>query len=208
MTLKLRRATRAVTGWIHAVRSPRSRAATYVAIGQWSLLGLMLLAVALKPAFVLRWNEVGLSNYGVHLETGVPYTLALGLGAGLAFASAHSLLALDSTRRRLRLVLVTYGALVLMILASTYGYRLNPTLKAVHVTVNVVTVLFLSGTSAWLAARFPSRSSAGWLVVLVVGLVLAVVDFANLLHVLLVAQLLMGIGFGVLMVRAVRRCDT
>ncbi len=168
----------------------------------------MLLAVVLKPAFVVRWNEVGLSNYGVHLETAVPYTLALGLGGGFTVASARSLPALDRTRRRLRSVLVTYGALLVMILASTYGYRLNPTLKAVHVTVNVVTVLFLSGTSSWLVAQLPSRSSAGWLVVQVIGLVLAVVDFANLLHVLLVAQLLIGIGFGVLMVRAVRRCDT
>lgn len=192
---------------MHAIRSPRSRATTYVTTGQLSLLGLMVIAVALKPAFVLRWNEVGLSNYGVHLETAVPYTLALGLGGGFAVASARWLPALDRTRRRLRFVLVTYGALLFMILASTYGYRLNPTLKAVHVTVNVVSVVFLSGTSTWLVARFPSRSSAGWLVVQVIGLVLAVVDFANLLHVLFAAQLLIGTGFGVLMVGAVRRSD-
>lgn len=176
-------------------------------ISQWSLLGLLSLAVALHPGYVWRWNEVGLSNYGVHPETAVPYTLALGLAGGFALASAKVLPPRDQTRRRLRHVLATYGTLVLLILASTYGYRLNPTLKTIHVTINVATVLFFSVAAVWIIARFPSRSNVGWLAVQLFGVVLAVIDFANLLHVLLAAQLLLGVGFGVLVVRAVRSSE-
>lgn len=150
---------------------------------------------------------MGLSNYGVHLETVVPYSLALGLGGGLALASARSMIASDEVRRHLQFILNSYGALVLMILASTYGYRLNPSLRLVHVTINVITALFLSGASTWLFVRVLSRSSAFWLVVQLAGFVLAVVDFLNLLHVLFIAQLLIGVGFGVLVVRAVRWSD-
>ncbi len=173
-------------------------------MGQWSLLALLVLAVSLHPEFVLRWNEVGLSNYGVHLRTVVPYTLALGLGGGSALMSARSMVASNRTGRHLRFILNVYGTLVLLILASTYGYRLNPSLRLVHVTINVVTALFLSGASTWLFVRILSRSSTFWLVVQLTGFVLAVVDFLNLLHVLFIAQLLIGVGFGVLVVRAVR----
>ena len=33
--------------------------------------------VALHPGFVLKGNEGGLSDYGVHLKTALPYTLSL-----------------------------------------------------------------------------------------------------------------------------------
>ncbi len=169
-----------------------------------SLLALLSLAVALHPEFVARWNEVGLSNYGVHLETVVPYTLALGLGGGLTLASARSIGASNQTSRHLRFILDAYGTLVLLILASTYGYRITATLRFVHIAINVVTALFLAGASTWLFTRVRSRANAWWLAVQLAGCVLAVVDFVNLLHVLFLAQLLIGVGFGVLMVRAVR----
>ena len=147
---------------------------------------------------------MGLSNYGVHLETVVPYTLALGLGGGLALASARSMVASDEPHRRLRFILDVYGTLVLLILASTYGYRASASLRLVHIAINVVTALVLSGASTWLFTQVRSRATAWWLAVQLAGFVLAVVDFANLLHVLFLAQLLIGVGFGVLMVRAVR----
>ena len=176
-------------------------------VGQWGLLILLSLAVSLHPEFVARWNEVGLSNYGVHLRTIVPYTLALGLGGGSAVASARSMDASDRTTRRLRFVLGVYGTLVLLILASTYGYRVSPSLRLAHIAINVVTALFLTGASPWLFARVPLQSNAFWLAAEMTGFVLAVVDFVNLLHVLFLAQLLIGVGFGVLMVRAVRWSD-
>ncbi len=185
----------------------RSRASLYVAVGQWGLLALLALAVALHPEFVVRWNEVGLSNYGVHLRTVIPYTLALGLGGGLALASARSIVASDRTTRHLRFVLNAYGTLVLLILASTYGYRVSSSLRVVHITINVITAIFLTGASPWLFTRIPTRSNSFWLTVELAGFVLAVVDFVNLLHVLFLAQLLIGVGFGVLIVRAVRWGD-
>jgi len=155
----------------------------------------------------VRWNEVGLSNYGVHLRTVVPYTLALGLGGGLALASAHSMVDSHDARGHLRFILVAYGTLVLLILASTYTYQVSSSLEVVHVTINVMTTLFLTGVSPWLFSRVPTRSNAIWLIVEFTGFVLAVVDFMNALHVLFLAQLLIGLGFGVLMVRAVRWSD-
>jgi len=63
-----------------------------VAVGQWGFAGGVAIAVALHPGFVLKANEGGISDYGVHLRTAVPYDLALvcaALGAYLAATHAR-----------------------------------------------------------------------------------------------------------------------
>ena len=51
-----------------------SRAAAHIALGQISFGFFITVCVALHPGFVLKWNEGGVSNYGVHLKTALPYT--------------------------------------------------------------------------------------------------------------------------------------
>ena len=48
--------------------------------------------VALHPGFVLKRNEGGLSDYGVHIKTTVPYTLSLVLLSLCGSARRASLL--------------------------------------------------------------------------------------------------------------------
>ncbi len=174
---------------------------------QLSLFGFMGLAIALRPGLVLKWNEAGVSSYGDHLKTVVPYSLALALAGVLAVgasrASAH-----DPSRRALRWLLDVYGVLMLATLVSTYGYTSNPIVRSIHVAVNVTTALYLSGASLSFFRRTrATRVDAGWLVVQLLGLTLAIVDYVKLLHVLFMAQPLAGVGFGVLSVRALRRLE-
>lgn len=177
-----------------------------MAAGQLSLLGFMVVAIALHPGLVLKWNEAGLSNYGVHAKTAVPYSLALSLGGGFAIAAARALKGVDPTERRMRHLLVTYGVLMFLTLVSTYGYTLNRVLKDIHFAVIVISALFLSAASIWLfTRRHPTKVDAAWLCVQLLGLSLEIIDYAKVLHVLFAAQLLAGVGFGVLSVRAVRR---
>ena len=51
-----------------------SRAAAHIALGQISFGFFITVCVALPPGFVLKSNEGGVSNYGVHLKTALPYT--------------------------------------------------------------------------------------------------------------------------------------
>ena len=83
-----------------------TRASNRMVASQLSLLGFMAVAVALHPGLVLKWNQAGLSNYGVHAKTAVPYSLALSLGGGFAIAAVHALKGVDPPVRRMRHLLV------------------------------------------------------------------------------------------------------
>ncbi len=183
----------------------KTRATAYIVYSQVSLLVFMSLCIALHPGLVLKWNEAGLSNYGIHLKTVIPYTLALGLGAFFAMAAARSLRVVGDAATTMRSLLNVYGVLMLLSLLSTYGYTQNAGLKNIHIVLNIATALFQLGVALWAYLTLPRAwSQTVWFGVLSVGFVLAVIDYFKVLHVLFTAQTLTGVGFGVLVVHAVR----
>ena len=178
----------------------------YIVYSQLSLLSFVALCIALHPGLVLKWNEGGLSNYGIYVKTVVPYTLGFALCSFFAFAAARVLAARSQLAKQMRLLLNVYGSLVLFSMLSTYGYTLNTPLKLLHIVSGIAIILFGTGASLWMFARLrSSRSDAAWLALQLTGFVLALIDFFNGLHVLFLAQLLTGVGFGFLAVHAVRR---
>lgn len=185
-----------------------SRASTNALYAQLCLALFLTVCIALHPGIVLKWNEAGLSNYGVHLKTAIPYSLAFGGCAAFTFASARRVGGATRSRSFLRAILYAYVVLNVLTLVSTYGYTLNAPLKHVHMVVGIVVMVFEPLTSLWLyRLGGPSAGSRLWLIGEMVGLVLAGVDFAALLHILFLAQLFTGVSFGVLLVRAVRRFE-
>ncbi|HEV7958488.1 MAG TPA: hypothetical protein VGP11_03405, partial [Acidimicrobiales bacterium] len=96
----------------------------------WGQIGFAVfigVCVALHPGFVLKANEGGISDYGVHAKTVAPYTLALGLPGVLTFLAAQRLHTLSPAARQLRAVLFTYSALITLTLLSTYPYTVDRT---------------------------------------------------------------------------------
>ena len=59
-------------------------------------------SVALHPGFVLQRDEGGMSNYGLHVKTAVPYTLALALLVLYSARAASLYGGGDGRLRRLR----------------------------------------------------------------------------------------------------------
>ena len=169
-----------------------------VALGQISFAAFIAICVALHPGFVFNSNEGGLSNYGVHAKTVVPYTLALALAAGFTLRAARINHRSRSSHRFER-VLNTYGALTLLTLVTTYGYTLNKPLKDLHVGVGVVITVFEFAASVWMYREIKSLHfvfAAG-----LVGFALAIVTFFGALHVLFLTQLLIGGAFALLLIR-------
>jgi len=190
---------------IRTLREVKTRAGTYIVYSQLSLLFFMSVCIALHPGLVLKWNEAGLSNYGIHIKTAVPYTLALGLCSFFAIMAARSLGAADRLVKEVRILLSVYGGLVLLSMLSTYVYTLSTPLKNFHIVSNIATVLFGSGASLWMYAKLrASRVDAVWLGIQIAGFILGLIDFFKVLHVLFLAQVFTGVGFGFLVVHAVR----
>lgn len=197
-----------VTGDAVAPRDDRNgfrdrRAVTRdVALGQMGFLFFLAVCVALHPGLVLKANEGGMSNYGVHLKTVVPYTLALLSPAVFTQRATARFHLMSSRQRAFRFLLLTYCVLITLTLLTTYGYTLDTVQRDVHVAVGVVIIVFESAASLWMYGVL--RRHREVLVVQLLGLVLAALTFFGALHVLFLSQILTGGAYAILLVATSR----
>lgn len=178
------------------------QATRYVALSQIAFAFFLAICVAIHPGLVFKVNEGGMSNFGVHAKTVVPYTLALGCAGVLALWATRLIRTTTTAARDFRVLLTTYSWLILLTLVTTYGYTLNAPLKYVHVAVGVAIIVFESAASLWMYRAL--RSLRAVLFVQLVGFVLAALTFFGALHVLFLSQILTGGGFALLLVRTCR----
>lgn len=165
----------------------------------------IVVCVALHPGFVLKWNEGGISDYGAHLETALPYTLALLGLAEFSRRAASFYRRNDPNTRRLRRVLYAYSAIVLAMLVSTYVYTLNRDLRDLHFGLGTVLILFEAASSLWMFQLFRRFVWDGaFLSMNIVGSALCVATIVGELHVLFLAEMLTGAGFAGLLIHTSR----
>jgi hypothetical protein len=176
---------------------PRSGAACQGA-GQLAFAAMVGVCVVINPGLVLKRGQAGLSNYGLHLQTAVPYTIAFVAASLGAFTAARRL---SAPRGPLARSLVWYGGLNLVVLVTSYGYSLDVGLRDVHILFGSLLLILMSATATWISVRggWTDRAVA---VVTVGGLVLAAVTLAGFAHDLFVAQAACAVGFGELSIRA------
>lgn len=166
------------------------------------------ICIALHPGFVLKWNEAGFSNYGIHIKTAIPYSVAF-LGCGLyAARAARALVDLKAGAKIFTAILFSYAVLMVLTLISTYGYTLSHGLKDFHTVVGIITMLFEPLVALWMYARLRrTLVTHALLGIELVGLALAVIDYLVILHVLFLAQVVTAFAFGALLVRSAGRLD-
>jgi hypothetical protein len=183
----------------------KSRAVVLVACGQFSLLLFLVVCVALHPGFVLKANEGGLSNYGIHQKTAAAYTLALGAPTVLSFLAARLITSGDEASYRFRQLLNSYGWIVLLTLLSTYSYSLNTALRDLHIVIGSVLIVFETVASLWMYRLLGNdRWNLQLLGVQLLGFALAVLTIFGVLHVLFITQVLTCGAFAILLVRTAK----
>ncbi|MFI5035148.1 MAG: hypothetical protein ACHQFZ_02960 [Acidimicrobiales bacterium] len=183
------------------------RAVALVAASQASFVGLLGLCVALRPGLALGANEGGVSNYGVHAATVLPYSLAYALSAVLA-ARAARLLSRTGAPRGVGVTLTALAVLLTATLLTTYTYKTNPALKDLHFAVGAGLVLFQSACAPGLARRNRWRVTAAPLVAVTgAGLVACVLATTAVWHILFAGQALVVAGFAPLLVGATAALD-
>jgi hypothetical protein len=174
----------------------------FVAAGQIGFALFIALCVALSPHYVLKANEGGISNFGVHLRTIVPYSIALLVPAAFTYAASRLVVPVDARPRYLQIILVAYSALILLTLLTTYTYKIDEPLKVVHVGVGAIITIFEMGATLWMYRELHALLAV--LVVQVIGFVLATLTIFGALHVLFVTQILVGVPFAWFLVRTCR----
>jgi len=170
--------------------------------GQIGFLGFIAVCVALHPGLVLKANEGGMSNYGVHLKTAIPFTLALLSPAALSYRAARAFQPVTRTERHFRTLLRLYSGLIALTLASTYGYTLDRPQKIIHIAVGVAITVFQSVASIWLYGVL--RRLRWVLVVQLAGLAVAALTFFGAVRLLFVTQVVSGGAYAVLLVATCR----
>ncbi|MGD0054476.1 MAG: hypothetical protein ABSC34_03440 [Acidimicrobiales bacterium] len=181
----------------------KTRAATDIAYGQIGFVLFLVVCVALHPGFVFKANEGGMSNYGIHIKTAAPYTLALGLPALLSYRAARLIGEPDPMARRFQRFLRAYSLLLALTLLSTYIYSLNEALRDVHVVVGAALIILETGGGVWMYTMPSHRRGDGLiLTILLVGFVLAALTIVGVLHILFVTQVVTGGAFAFLLVHA------
>jgi nicotinamide riboside transporter PnuC len=173
-----------------------------VALGQWGFALGLSITVAIHPGFVLKANEGGISDYGVHLKTALPYDLALACAAlGSYFAARH---AQDSATLppRLHTALLTYTVLVTLTLVTTFGYTLDRPQRDLHVFVGTVLTVFEVVASWWMYRE--RRGDLSLALVQLVGFILGALTIVGLVHLLFVSEIVTGVSFALLVYRTTR----
>jgi heme/copper-type cytochrome/quinol oxidase subunit 4 len=182
------------------------RAATFVGIGQWGFAFGVALCVVVHPGFVLKANEGGVSDYGVHLMTVVPYYLALAVAAGGAYLAATHARDSTSMPARLRALLLGYAVLLVLTLVSTIGYTLDKPQRDVHVGVGIALTVFEVVASLWMYRE--RRGDLGLVVMQLAGVIVAALTIVGLIHLLFVTEIVTGASFAVLLFRTTRQLST
>ena len=182
------------------------RGASFVLYGQLCFLLFIGVCIAIRPGFVLKGNEGGISNYGPHLQTAFAYTAALlGLAelsrrAGTLFRSDD-----DPNAQRLRRVLYFYFAIVVAMLVTSYFYTVNDALRDVHFGFGTVLVLFEVGASWWMFRLFRRFIWDGvFLILQLSGSIVSLVTIVGAIHVLFVGEMVTWIGFSGLIIHTSR----
>lgn len=177
-----------------------------IAQSQWCLGSMLAVCLAISPHYLVARNEGGMSNFGVHAATVVPFTLAFGGCAVLVSMSASSVPRGSAADSRFAAALRALGLLLGLVVVSTYPYQHGIALRDIHIAVAVVVTCFETVVSAWVAVDLArGRASATLLCVQVAGFVLAALTLTGVLHVLFVSQLLTTAPFGGLLVVCGRR---
>jgi hypothetical protein len=186
----------------------KPRAVSYIAYGQLSLAVFLAVCVALHPGYVLKADEGGMSNYGIHSKTAAAYTLALGLPALFSLLSAHLSAGSNASVQRFRILLRVYGWLLLLTLVSTYIYSFSAVLKDVHIVFGASLTVFETAAAVWL---FRILRQNPWdrvfVVIQISSFLFAVLTIVGLLHVLFLTEVLTSGAFAMLLVRAGKKLE-
>lgn len=166
-------------------------------LGQALMVASLAVCVGLHPGLVFKKDESGLSNYGIHLRTAIPYSIALVAAGGSCLCVAAGDIRLSRSDRA---VLLVYGVSTLAVLFSTYPYQVNHFWHTLHQDFGVVLITWEFFTAWWFTLRSHFRQRWIWQFGQSAGSILALLTLAGQLHALFVAQVMTAICWGVVMI--------
>lgn len=168
---------------------------------------MLAICVGILPGIAFKRSEVGISNYGIHAPTVVPYTLAFIATVAGSFGARHAL-APTVGARVLRVMLAAYAVAMSAVLISTYPYSLDRALRYVHVLIGAVAyVVIVVATVVFMRVGQRRTTLAVSCLAVAAGTVISAVTIVGVWHLLFVGQVVTFIGFSGVLVTTVLSHD-
>ncbi len=178
----------------------------YLVLSQLSLFIFLGICIVLIPRFLFDRNEGGVSNYGIHRVTVVPYTLAFLLCGIFVMLAARFIPHTTKLFNCLRYALYALACLLLLGLATTYPYKINTTFQYLHIASTITIFCFEMAMAIWMIfALLRDRVNIILLAAQVSGFLIAFFTFIGTIYLLFVAQIITSLAFSALLIRSGRQ---
>lgn len=183
-------------------------ASGYLLYSQLALLAALVICVPVLPRFLFSTNMGGVSNYGIHAETVIPYSLGILVASWLLARGSVALGRTTGQARALVTICRLTSLMYLVNLVTTYPYKVSHFWGLVHSTAAVaLAATELSGTVV--LATVVLRDALGYALLALesAGFGALAMTYFGQWHVLFVAEVTTGAAFGAILVRAAGRYD-
>lgn len=176
-------------------------ARAWTLFGQLSLLAGIAISTMVLPQFAFSGG--GISNYGAQHQTVYFFSAGFVLAALGALVGGYLLYFYDHHHARFiaksKMIL---ALLYLLVLSSSYLYQQSASLKLIHQIISVILFLYMTLLGVYLSLNMPkSFLNRLLLISLIVTAVIGVLTFLGFIHLLFVGEVIMGMLFGLILIR-------
>jgi hypothetical protein len=179
----------------------------FLLVSQSLLLAGLCLCFAILPRYA--HSQSGVSNYGAHLETVVPYSLAFIIASVGALAAARAMPKQNTTHQLFARALSLLGVLYIAVLLSTYPYQLTGPFRNLHIATGMLLYGLIIVLATWCTFFIRKDILAGILFgMLLVGVGLTLISFFKIINYLLLGQMLTGLSFSLIIIRGAIAINT
>ncbi len=142
----------------------------------------------------------GVSNYGNHYGTVIPYTIAFAANIIYVYMAAEALMLLDRKFKYLSRYLSILCAITLMVFISTFPRRFGMIFSEIHDNVSIFLFSYELLLALWLLFKWPKLDTLAYLLIMIVGSAVALLSAVHTLHFMFVGQMVGALGFALLFV--------
>jgi hypothetical protein len=174
------------------------RLGRYLLLSQLSLLSLLLVCCLLLPSVVA--HNGGVSNFGNHRRTVIPYTLSFASSIAVLGLAALRLLDLARGLWRQAGLLLVLGLLESAVLLSTFPRHIAWTYSVIHDDLGIALFAYEFCWAVWLVTRRSSQLAVLLVLLQSLGSLAALLSILKIVHLLFVGQLVATVGFSFLLV--------
>lgn len=178
----------------------------YFASGQIILGICLLVSLVILPSYFFSFDQGGISNYGAEPRTRWLFTAGFSAATLGTLMAAIALPQRSQHRLQLRIVLVILAVLYLLVMMTTFSYKVSPSNQQLHELSALVLFIGMLLTSLWLRLLARKDSYVRTLFRLfMVSLGLGILNFFGVFNILFIIELMAGIVFAMLLTYEIRK---